>query len=148
MPFQVDGATSGDSMPETPADGEFRDMVTFEHTFVAAKGDDTLVNPAPFEYNSAIDLTKPDNYYGGLLKHELDAQIVPQLEAVETTAQFHGYEITECHAYKGTKFTGMTSHCQKLVKEFNTTAEQYKAMAAEHEKMAQDIQSQNSAKPQ
>ena len=50
MPFQVDGATSGDSMPETPADGEFRDMVTFEHTFVAAKGDDTLVNPAPFEY--------------------------------------------------------------------------------------------------
>ncbi len=51
-------------------------------------------------------------------------------------------------AYKGTKFTGMTRHCQKLVKEFKTTAEQYKAMAAEHEKMAQDIQSQNSAKPQ
>ena len=98
-------------MPETPADGEFRDMVTFEHTFVAAKGDDTLVNPAPFEYNSAIDLTKPDNYYGGLLKHELDAQIVPQLEAVETTAQFHGYEITECHAYKGTKFTTQHAAC-------------------------------------
>lgn len=50
-------------------------------------------------------------------------------------------------AYKGTKFTGMTNHCQKLVKEFKESADQYKAMAAEHEKMAQDIQSQNSAKP-
>lgn len=51
-------------------------------------------------------------------------------------------------AYKGTKFTGMTSHCEKLAKEFKESADQYKAMAEEHRKMAQEMRSQNSPKPQ
>jgi hypothetical protein len=51
-------------------------------------------------------------------------------------------------AYKGTKFTGMTSHCEKLVKEFQASAGQYKAMAAEHRKMAREMQGQKSPEPQ
>ena len=98
-------------MPDAPSDGEFRDKVTFEHTFIAAKGDNTLIDPATFEYNTGIDLTATDNYYGGLFHHEIDSQIVPQLKEVESTATFHGYDITECVAYDGTTFTTQHAKC-------------------------------------
>ena len=123
MPFQVSSTDSSETIPDAPADGEFRDMVTFQHTFVAAKGDDTLIDPAIFEFNSAIDLTKPDNYYGGLLKHEIDSQIVPQLDTVESTATFHGYEITECNAYSGTKFTTQHAECTLKTVYYGQTTE-------------------------
>lgn len=51
-------------------------------------------------------------------------------------------------AYKGTKMIGMSTHCEKLAKEFTASAAEYKAMAAEHRKMAQQTQSQNSPAPQ
>jgi len=51
-------------------------------------------------------------------------------------------------AYQGGKMAGMPTHCEKLAKESGASAEQYKAMAAEHKKMAQEMQSQNSQQPQ
>src|SRR3972149_6662466 len=51
-------------------------------------------------------------------------------------------------AYQGGKMTGMTTHCDKLVKDSKASAEQYREMAAEHKKMAQETQSQSSPEPQ
>ena len=51
-------------------------------------------------------------------------------------------------AYQGGKMAGMATHCEKLAKESEESAEQYTAMAAEHKKMAQEMQSQNSKQPQ
>jgi hypothetical protein len=51
-------------------------------------------------------------------------------------------------AYQGGKMAGMTTHCDKLAKDSDASAEQYKAMAAEHKKMAQETQGQNSPAPQ
>ena|SRR5271167_1788107 len=46
------------------------------------------------------------------------------------------------------KMPGMTNHCEKLVKESKASAAQYKAMAEAHKKMAQQMQSHSSQKPQ
>ena len=51
-------------------------------------------------------------------------------------------------AYQGGKMAGMPTHCEKLAKDSKASAEQYRAMAAEHKKMAQETQSQNSPEPQ
>lgn len=51
-------------------------------------------------------------------------------------------------AYQGGKMTGMTTHCEKLAKDSTASAEQYREMAAEHRKMAQETQGQNSPEPQ
>ncbi len=68
-----------------------------------------------------------------------------QAVMMEKKATLHA---SMAEAYEGTKFSGMTSHCEKLVKEFEGSAEQYEAMAAEHRKMAQETQGQNSPAPQ
>ena len=44
--------------------------------------------------------------------------------------------------------SGMPRHCAKLSKESSESAEQYKAMAAEHEKMAREMQGQKSPEAQ
>ncbi len=51
-------------------------------------------------------------------------------------------------AYQSGKMTGMSTHCDKLVTDSKASAEQYREMAAEHKKMAQELQSQNSQQPQ
>lgn len=51
-------------------------------------------------------------------------------------------------AYQGGKMSGMTTHCDKLAKDSTASAEQYRDMAAEHKKMAQQTQGQNSPEPQ
>jgi len=51
-------------------------------------------------------------------------------------------------AYQGGKMTGMTTHCDKLVADSKASAEQYRAMVAEHKKMAQQAQGQDSQQPQ
>jgi hypothetical protein len=51
-------------------------------------------------------------------------------------------------AYQGGKMAGMPTHCEKLAKDSKASAEQYRAMAAEHKKMAQETQGQNSPAPQ
>jgi hypothetical protein len=51
-------------------------------------------------------------------------------------------------AYKGGKMTGMSTHCKNLAKESEASAEQYKAMAAEHRKAAWQAQGLNSPEPQ
>lgn len=51
-------------------------------------------------------------------------------------------------AYQGRKMTGMTSHCEKLASDSKASAEQYRDLAAEHKKMAQQTQGQNAPEPQ
>lgn len=51
-------------------------------------------------------------------------------------------------AYQGGKMAGMPTHCEKLAKDSKASAEQYREMAAEHKKMAQETQGQNSPAPQ
>jgi hypothetical protein len=51
-------------------------------------------------------------------------------------------------AYQGGKMTGMTTHCNKLAADSKASAEQYRSMAAEHKKMAQQTQGQDSQQPQ
>jgi hypothetical protein len=51
-------------------------------------------------------------------------------------------------AYQGGKMAGMPTHCEKLAKDSKASAEQYREMAAEHKKMAQQTQGQSSPKPQ
>lgn len=51
-------------------------------------------------------------------------------------------------AYQGGKMAGMTTHCDKLAKDSTASAEQYRDMAAEHKKMAQQTQGQDSQQPQ
>ncbi len=51
-------------------------------------------------------------------------------------------------AYQGGKMAGMSTHCEKLAKDSTAYAEQYRDMAAEHKKMAQQTQGQNSPEPQ
>ncbi len=46
------------------------------------------------------------------------------------------------------KMPGLSYHSQQLAKEAKLSAEQYRAMAAEHRKMAQETQGQNSPAPQ
>jgi hypothetical protein len=50
-------------------------------------------------------------------------------------------------AYEGGKMSGMSTHCKNLAKESEASAEQYKAMAAGHRKMAQQTESQNTPAP-
>ncbi|MEW6145943.1 MAG: hypothetical protein AB1598_13085 [Thermodesulfobacteriota bacterium] len=51
-------------------------------------------------------------------------------------------------AYEGGKMAGMSTHCVKLAADSKASAEQYREMAAEHKKMAQEAESQSSPKPQ
>ncbi|MAT38207.1 MAG: hypothetical protein CL946_01245 [Ectothiorhodospiraceae bacterium] len=51
-------------------------------------------------------------------------------------------------AYQGGKMAGMSTHCKNLAKESEASAEQYRTMAAEHKKMAQQKQGQDSQQPQ
>ncbi len=51
-------------------------------------------------------------------------------------------------AYEGGKMAGMSTHCRNLVKELKAAVEQYKAMAAEHRKMAHQAQGHDAQKPQ
>ena len=44
--------------------------------------------------------------------------------------------------------SGMPQHCAKLSRESSESVDQYKAMAAEHEKMAREMQEQKSPEPQ
>ncbi len=55
---------------------------------------------------------------------------------------------TMAKAYQGGKMSGMTTHCDKLAKDSTASAEQYRDMAAEHKKMAQQTQGQDSPEPQ
>lgn len=51
-------------------------------------------------------------------------------------------------AYQGGKITGMSFHCEMLAKESKASAEQYREMAAEHRKMAQEAQGHDSHQSQ
>ena len=51
-------------------------------------------------------------------------------------------------AYQGGKMGGMTTHCDKLATDSKASAEQYREMAAEHRKMAQQTQGQDTPAPQ
>ncbi|MEW6143515.1 MAG: hypothetical protein AB1598_00705 [Thermodesulfobacteriota bacterium] len=51
-------------------------------------------------------------------------------------------------AYEGGKMGGMSTHCKNLAKDSTSSAEQYRAMAAEHKKMAQETQGQKTTEPQ
>ena len=51
-------------------------------------------------------------------------------------------------AYQGGKMAGMPSHCDKLAADSKASAEQYRDMAAEHRKMAQQTQDTNTQSPQ
>jgi hypothetical protein len=51
-------------------------------------------------------------------------------------------------AYEGGKMAGMSTHCKNLAKDSAASAEQYRAMAAEHKKMAQEPQGQDPPEPQ
>jgi hypothetical protein len=55
---------------------------------------------------------------------------------------------SKAKAYQGGKMAGMSTHCEKLAKDSKASAEQYREMAAEHKKMAQETQGQNSPAPQ
>lgn len=50
-------------------------------------------------------------------------------------------------AYQGGKMGGMATHCDKLAADSKASAEQYREMAAEHKKMAQQPESQNTPAP-
>jgi hypothetical protein len=51
-------------------------------------------------------------------------------------------------AYQGGKMAGMPTHCDKLAADSKASAEQYREMAAEHKKMAQQAEGQNTPAPQ
>lgn len=50
-------------------------------------------------------------------------------------------------AYQGGKMAGMATHCDKLAADSKASAEQFREMAAEHRKMAQQPESQNTPAP-
>jgi hypothetical protein len=69
-----------------------------------------------------------------------------QATMMEKTAALHE-SMAKAYMQRG-KMPGMSSHCEKLVKESKASAAQYKDMAEAHKKMAQQMQSRNSQKPQ
>lgn len=68
-----------------------------------------------------------------------------QAAAMEKMATLHE---SMAKAYQGGKMAGMPTHCDKLAADSKASAEQYREMAAEHRKMAQETQVQNSQAPQ
>ena len=53
-----------------------------------------------YDFSSPRSSELSDNYYGGLLHHEIDSQLKPSLAELESTAVFHGYQIA-AKAYDG-----------------------------------------------
>jgi hypothetical protein len=68
-----------------------------------------------------------------------------QAVVMEKKATLHA---SMAKAYQGGKMAGMTTHCDKLAKDSTASAEQYREMAAEHKKMAQQPEGQDPPEPQ
>jgi hypothetical protein len=69
-----------------------------------------------------------------------------QAAMMEKNAVLHE-SMAKAYMQRG-KMPGMSKHCENLVKDSKASAAQYKDMAEAHKKMAQQMQSQNSQKPQ